>query len=257
MSAGHGHKRANLKHPKELKKLMTTGGAPELMQRWQSLDVDHDVTDLAGYNIAGTVRYLDKDFFRALLDPAYATQILGEPIDTGLPPDQTVECIAEHESDEKVILDGDNPIDGYLEAHELATVGEHERVIGFGGSPLKYERGLQRAIKFCEQKTPANPPHDLCCAPLLDNPDKNDLRVLKLLRQRGVADAFKLAKSTVEYAKATVANQCAGCKNWQNDRSADLSTCSLIEGLVRRDRWCKKFEATENQITGKTVERKP
>jgi hypothetical protein len=37
MSAGHGHPRYNLKHPPELAKLLSTGGAPELMKRWQSL----------------------------------------------------------------------------------------------------------------------------------------------------------------------------------------------------------------------------
>jgi hypothetical protein len=136
MSAGHGHSRDNLHSHRELEKLLGSGGAPELMARWQHVDVDHDMPDLAGYDVAGTTRYLDRDFLHALLDPEYAKQIIGEPIDTGLSPEDTLDAIVGlkpepgpgHECIEKVILDADNPIDGYLEAHELATCGEHEIV---------------------------------------------------------------------------------------------------------------------------------
>jgi hypothetical protein len=40
--------------------------------------------DLAGYDVAGTTRYLDRDFVHALLDPEYSKKVIGEPIDTGL-----------------------------------------------------------------------------------------------------------------------------------------------------------------------------
>ena len=85
--------------------ILSTGSAPDIMKRWQKLDPDHDIPDLAGYNIAGTVRYIDRDAFRALIDPEYAKHILGEAIDTGLTPEQTIQCLIEHEGDEKVILD--------------------------------------------------------------------------------------------------------------------------------------------------------
>jgi hypothetical protein len=148
VSAGHGHnRRPNLKHPNELRKLLTTGGAPELMQRWHSLDVTHDIPDLAGYNVPGTTRYLDRDFFHALTDPAYAPHLGIGPIDTGLSPADTVECLMRHEGVEKVILDADNPIDTYLPAHEHSTIAEHELVRQKGGTPLKYERGLKKARK--------------------------------------------------------------------------------------------------------------
>ena len=61
------------------------------MKRWRKLDPDHDLPDLAGYNVAGTVRYIDRDAFRALTDPEYAKHILGEEIDTGLTPEQTIQ----------------------------------------------------------------------------------------------------------------------------------------------------------------------
>ena len=54
-----------------------------------------------------------------------------------------------------------------------------------GGRPVKYENGLEKIIKFCEAKTPERIPADFACAPLLDNADENDERVLKILRQMG------------------------------------------------------------------------
>src|SRR5438132_14224352 len=97
MSGGHGHPRPNLRHPKELAKLLSEGGASELMKRWQDLDVDHDMADLAGYNTTGTARFLDRDFVRALLDPAHAEEVGVGPIDTGLSPDDSIACLPGHE----------------------------------------------------------------------------------------------------------------------------------------------------------------
>lgn len=247
MSAGHSHKRPNLRHPSELKHLLAGGEAPELMKRWQSLDVDHDVTDLAGYNVAGTVRYLDKDFFRALLDPDYATEILGEPIETGLRPHDTVDCILRHEAVEKVILDGSNDVDSYLGAHELATTAEHDLVRSKGGKPIQYERGLKKAIAYCEAKTPKVVAQDFACAPLLDDPDKHDHRALRAMRKLGIADAFKAPKRKFKYGRSTGADRCDGCEHWLGDLPPPLSRCSEIDGAVRADRWCSKFEAKEAQ----------
>lgn len=247
MSAGHGHSRANTKHPSELKHLLATGGAPALMKRWQALDVDHDVADLAGYNVAGTVRYLDRDFFKALLDPEYATEILGEPIDTGMAPHDTVDAILTHEGIEKVVIDSQNDIDTYLAAHEYATCGEHQLVTAKGSTPLKYERGLKKAIEFCEKKKLKLVDQDFSCAPLLDDPDKNDKRALKELRALGIADAFKKSKGPVEYSKSTGADRCDGCEHWlaSKDTGPELSRCQLIDGLVRVDRWCRLYEKME------------
>ena len=245
MSAGHGHPRPNLKHPRELAKLLGQGGAPELMHRWQKLDVDHDICDTAGYNVAGTVRYLDRDAFHALLDPDYATHILGEPIDTGLSGEETIQCLADHEGTEKVILDASNPIDSYEGAHEMATCAEHEQVRKFGGSPIKYERGLKKIIAFCEKKNPQNPPHDLACATYLDDPDADDKRTLKAFQQKGVLDSFKTSKRALDYSHATGADQCVRCAHWQGDRVHELSLCQIADGLVRNDRWCNKFLAAQ------------
>lgn len=249
MSAGHGHKRANMRHPGELKQLLATGGAPELMKRWQALDVDHDVADLAGYNVAGTVRYLDKDFFRALLDPAYAEEIFGVPVDTGMSPEDAVDCLLEHEGVEKVILDSDNDVDTYQAAHELATVAEHEKVRSKGGSPIKYERGLKRAVEWCARKALKSVDPDFSCAPLLDDPDKSDHRALRELRRLAIEDAFKGPKHRSKYSRSTGADRCDGCTHWlaSADTGPELSRCTEIDGLVRADRWCSKWEARDGQ----------
>lgn len=252
MSAGHGHARPNHRHPDEVKTLMASGGAPELMKRWQRLDVDHDVPDLAGYNVAGTVRYLDRDFFKALLDDDYATEILGEPIDTGMSPEDTVECLLEHEGTEKVLLDADNDVDNYLAAHELATVAEHEKVRAKGGSPMKYERALKAAIAYCEHKAPVTVDKDFACAPMLDSPDRLDKVALRAMQRLGVPDASKEAKAKVGYTKSTGEDQCADCAHWEAspDTGPDLSRCETVCGLVRRDRWCKKFEDRDEHGEG-------
>jgi hypothetical protein len=245
VSAGHGHSRPNLKHPKELAKLLTEGGAPELMHRWQRLDPDHDINDLAGYNVAGTVRFIDRDAFHALLNPAYAEHIGVGPIDTGLSGEDTIACIIEHESDEKVLLDADNNVNTYPGAHEFASTGEDEKVIAKGSTPLRYNRGLKKLIEFCAKKNPVKVPRDYACAPLLDDPDANDKRVLARLRQLGVIDAFKVSKASQDYSKAVGADKCFVCKGWQGDRSHDLSPCAVVDGLVTKNRWCRAFKTME------------
>jgi len=246
MSAGHGHKRANLKHPRELRKLLTSGGAPELMARWQRLDVDHDIPDLAGYNVFGTVRFLDRDFFRALLDPEYAEHIGLGKIDTGLSPDDAIECLLRHEAVEKVILDADNDIDVYDPAHEYATLAEHECVRQKNGRPIPYERALKKSIKFCARKPLQIVPRDLGCGPYLDETDANDKRIIEDFRRLGVEDAFKESKRSADYSKATGEDQCHRCAFWQGGRALDLSPCAKVAGLVRKDRWCRKYKARQS-----------
>lgn len=255
MSAGHGHKRDNHRHHSELKELLASGDAPQLMQRWQNLDVDHDVPDLAGYNVAGTTRYLDKDVLKALLDPEYAKQI-GLEIDTGLSVDDTVECLLTHEGVEKVILDADNDVDTYLAAHELATAAEHEQVRLKQGSPVRYERGLKKAIEYCERKAPAKVAPDFSCASLLEDPDKHDKTAVKALKRLAISDAFKASRMSVDYSRSKDGTRCDGCARWlaSDDTGPDLSRCAIVEGLVRADRWCKKFEPAQAETGGDAPE---
>lgn len=246
MSVGHDHKVPNmLAHTRELKRLLSRGDAPHLMKRWSHFDIDHDIPYLCGYNVQGTTRYADRDFIRALYDPKYAEATIGQPIETGLTPEQTLECALWHEAVEKVLLDAANPVNEYEAAHEFATAAEHEKVWALGGTPFRYERGLERIIKFCQSKQPKLVPKDYCCAPYLDDPDSLDLRLLQAFRQLGVVDASKLSKRSVEYSRGDGHDQCAGCTHWQARGADNLSTCAVTEGLVRTTNWCKKFEPKE------------
>lgn len=266
MSAGQKHREPSLfvETPKiraTLHRLLTTGHAPALMRRWQHLDLDHDCPYLAGYNVMGDTRFLDRDFVRALLHPGFAEHILGAPIDTGMSPDDTIECILEHEAVEKVIQDDpDNPLDLYdqhdepggMGPHEYATFAEHELVKQKGGKPHVYERGLERIIKFCEHKPLTKVRKDYACAPLLDDPDSTERRILQELRRLGVVDAFKVSKETVDYGPGHQ-DHCSACANWQGDRGSRdelqrnvlgvmLRPCAIVDGLVANSRWCNRFK---------------
>jgi hypothetical protein len=246
MSAGHGHKREHDKTPSQLRKLQQDPDYRQLWQRWQRVDTDHDMVDLAGYNLWGTVRYIDRDLFHALIDPNYARHLGIGPIDTGLSPEDTIACLLDHEGIERTLMDADNDIDTYLPAHEFATVGEHECARAKKTTPLKYERGLAKAIEWCEKKTPTKVPQDFSCAPLLDDPDHNDKRVLEILKKLGIPDASKISKETVDYSKSSGQDRCDGCKHWLNpDRSSVHSLCDVVAGLVRDDRWCTKYDAAK------------
>jgi hypothetical protein len=255
MSVGHHHKEPNLfaETPRiraTLHRLLSQPDAIALMRRWQRVDFEHDIVYLAGYNVWGTTKFADRDFVRALYDPAYAEHIIGTAINTGLSPDDTLHCIFTHEEVEKVILDADNPVDFYdydetpggFGAHEYGTFAEHEQVRAKGGNPHRYETGLERIIHFCAHKPLIRVPKDYACAPLLDDPDANERRVISTLRKMGIEDAFKLGKKGVDYSLSTGLDHCAACINWGGARDRELMTCAVVDGLVRTDRWCTKCE---------------
>lgn len=247
MSAGHPHAQRVSRDKLQLPELLKTGGAPEMLHRFKRLDVDHDIHDLAGYNVLGTVRYLDRDVFKALTDPEYATKLGIGPIDTGLSAEDTIECLMMHEAIEKALLDADNTIDTYDVAHEWATVGEHVAVEKKGSTPRKYEEALKKAIAYCEKKKLKAPAVDLACAPMLDDPTiEDDKAALKQLAAAGNLDASKVSKKSVGYTKSTKSDQCRSCTHWQGHDEDVLTTCELVAGLVRLDRWCKKFKASEH-----------
>jgi predicted aspartyl protease len=254
MSSGHHHRVPNLLHAGAglaLNFILKTGSSPALMNRWQRSDFDYDVPFTTGYNVSGTVRYADRDFVKALYDPTYARRLIGEPIDTGLSPDDTLECLLRHEAVEKVILDSDCPIDEYNPssgglgpgAHDYGTFAEHQLVRQKGSAPHKYERGLEKIIHYCLHKPLTRVPSDLACAPLLDDPDLHILSVLDALIRLGIQDASRLSKAAVEYGGPGIKDCCSTCSHWLAERGQELSRCELVEGLVRHDRNCTRFRS--------------
>lgn len=191
-----------------------------------------DVPYAGGMSIDGKTVYIDRHFYREIMDGRIEVR--------GMTSDQIVQAIIEHEHTEKAILDGDNPCDTYPAAHEYATTSEHDFVSKLGVDPERYEASLEQAIRRCLRRVPAQPPIDLWCGPILDDPTAEDKRILSDLRRRGVRDAFKLSKEEVRYSIG--AERCEDCKMMQRpDRT--LSECDLVSGLVRNNRRCDRFEA--------------
>jgi hypothetical protein len=108
MSAGHYHRYPSLLSPgfrAPLAWMLANGDGPELMKRWTALNYDYDIVYGTGYNVQGTTRYVDRDLMRCLYDAAYAEKLVGRPINTGMSPDDTLDCLLRHETVEKVLMD--------------------------------------------------------------------------------------------------------------------------------------------------------
>lgn len=236
MSAGH--LRGEERSPAELRKILAEGDTAKLLAQPVKVDCSHDIPDLGGISVDRRTVYLDRKFVEDLK--------AGKIHVPGMTWPQVMACIGRHEHVEKSIIDGDNPIETYLPAHELATVAEHEKV----PDPARYEAALKPAIKRAEHEDPKNPPRDLWCGPYLDDPDADDKRQLRIFRAKGVMDAFKVSKVSVSYRMARMATKpdvcCIKCSMWERDTVQDggaLAQCEIVSGLVRKDRLCDRFEA--------------
>jgi broad specificity phosphatase PhoE len=243
MSAGAEHRTpSRLAHGGAVESLMKSGGAPSLMRRWQKIDFDNDIPFGSGYNVDGTVVYLDRDLVRALFDPDYAQQLVGHEIDTGMTPHDAVGCLWRHEQVEKVLSDSDNHITSYEAAHDYASAAEHDMVRQQGSTPVKYEAALKPLFAYCARKTLKQVPKDLSAAPALDEP-----AILAKLKAAGVEDADKVSKQSVNYGKGHGDEQCSRCTMWMGQDNSPLAPCSLVEGLVRDTFLCDKFAAQDHE----------
>lgn len=129
-----------------------TAAAAKLRQRFNDLDVSHDIPSGIGCNVDGTVRYIDKDLFDAIIDGK---------VDTGLTPEQTIECLAEHIEAEKIIAEQDNGIEHWADISLLAHHAEADKVVELGGNVEAYDQALAPLFIACKQKEPKNPAPDL------------------------------------------------------------------------------------------------
>lgn len=118
---------------------------------FRALDVDHDIPDGIGCNAEGTIRYIDKDLFRAILDGS---------ADTGLTPEQVIECLVANIEAERETADANPDMpwhDVSLEGHKA----EAEKVESFGGNVTAYDQALAPLFIACKDKKPKNVPADL------------------------------------------------------------------------------------------------
>lgn len=137
-------------HPGELAPML--GAAADLRKRFTHLDVEHDIPDGVGCNTAGTIRYIDRDLFNAVVD--------GQA-DTGLTPEQVIDCLVEHIEAEKSLADHDNGVDHWADLSLLAHEAEAKKVESFGGNIDQYDKALAPLFIACKQKEAKNVPDDL------------------------------------------------------------------------------------------------
>jgi hypothetical protein len=232
-----GHRSGEERTPAELKKILAQGDTQKLVDEHFTLDNRYDIPDLGGCSVDRETVYIDRTFAAAVR--------AGKVKVPHLSAQDILNAIATHEHVEACIVDGDNPIDLYHEAHEYATTAEHEHVCSLGADPERYEAALKEWIERAEHEDPTNPPRDLWCAPYLDEPDADDQRQLKMFRAKNVVDAFKVSKASVKYDKAKGEDCCGECEHWMRNTKQDAghnAMCEGVSGLVRDTRWCTRFE---------------
>lgn len=146
---------------------------------------DFDIPDLAGYSTNGRRLFVDRHLAQARPDIA------------GMPYEQWIQVLVGvdlkvnrcgHEPAEKAAID----VWGYAytAAHEdIAEPNEHEFAKGIGLDWPAYVRELKPWIKRAEHELIERPPPDLDCRPYYDDPDADDIRILRRLAGLGVIDA--------------------------------------------------------------------
>jgi len=185
MSAGHPHRRPNLRHDIELAALRRDPAVAARLGRPFTIDTRHDVADLAGYDTAGATIYIDRHLAAALRAGRVA---LPGRRSAHIAP-LVMRALATHEHTEKALIDAKGF--AYQAAHEFATLAEHQVLRAAGVAPFAYEAALRPFIKRVAHERIAAPPKDLDCTPYRDDPDATDRRVLAIYRRLGVTDAAR------------------------------------------------------------------
>ena len=238
-----GHLRYETKPRAELYAILGQGDTAQFKAQPVKLDHSYDVADAGGISVDRKTVFIDEEFYNEIMSGRVRVR--------GMQPRQVVSRIIDHEHTEKVVMDGDNAVNTYPPAHEFATTDEHEGVEEITGkdAEIDYEPGLSDGIKRCMRRflakgRSANPPKELWCGPHLDDPTDDDRKVLDILRAKGVEDAHKVSKETVNYGVGP--EQCRDCRHFGGvvvDGSGPLRKCEIVSGLVRDKLWCKRWSA--------------
>jgi hypothetical protein len=229
MAVGHQHAEGQKKTLAELYQMLGEGDTARLYARPVTLDTSHDIAYAGGNSVDGKTVYIDRRLYADIQSGKIAVR--------GMTAKQIVRCIVEHEHTEWAIMAGDNPVDTYLPSHLFAECKEDEEA---GSSRERYEAALKGPVAACARRDPENPPRDLWCGPYRDSEDARDKELLRLMRAKGVVDAFKRSKFDVHYGIR--ANKCGQCEHY-GEPGKVLSPCSEVGGLVRADRVCDLWEA--------------
>jgi hypothetical protein len=234
-----GNLRYEKKNEDELYEVLGDRDTPELYARKFKVDTTHDIPYMGANSIDGATVYIDRVGYRDCMD--------GITYVRGMSPSQIVRSWIEHEHSEWAIEFGENPSQTYPSSHGYATAKEHKFVKMLPVDPDRYERciksALERAMdRFIAGGTKCNPPYDLWCGPVLDDPDKKDKEVIRILQAKGIKDAFKKSKGEVKYGLGP--NKCKDCAMFgDRDIVPHLRKCDVVNGLVRDEYWCEHWVA--------------
>jgi hypothetical protein len=230
-----GHYRYEAKSEGELYKLLGQGDTAKIYARKPRIDTSFDWPYGGGNSVDGKCVYIDRALYREVMNGVVYVR--------GMTPSQIIQAWVDHEHTEKAVMDGDNAVDSYPPAHGFATTKEHRFVKMLPVNPDRYEEciesGLKRCLKrFIKLGTKANPPRDVWCGPVLDDPDGDDREIIRILRAKGVRDAFKMAKADAHYGFG--GTKCVDCKFFGDGQKTIgvLRPCARLSGLVRANRNC-------------------
>ena len=242
-----GHRRGEAKGGTELHQVLGEADTAHLLQIKRTVDPSHDIAYGGGISVDGRTIYID----RQLRDEVMSGRIYVR----GMTPSQILAAwLKRHEPSEWAIEFGDNPSDTYQSSHGFATALEEEFVRTLGVNPERYEECIKPGLKACIKRfiklgRDANPPKDLWCGPYLDAPDSDDEEILRVMRAKGVKDAFKKSKANVQYSMGE--NECRDCAMFgDKDIHPGLRYCDLVSGLVRKNRWCCLWTARKGKSNG-------
>jgi hypothetical protein len=242
MSSGHLKQQA--KGGVELHQVLGEADTATLLEIRRILDCERDIAYAGGISVDGRTIYIDRQLRAEVLD--------GRVYVRGMTPTQIITAWGRrHEVGEWAIEMGDNPSDTYQSSHGFATAHEEQFVRALGVNPDRYEKCISDGLRRCQERfialgNQANPPTDLWCGPYLDDPDDDDKKILRILRARGVKDAFLKGKASVRYGMGV--RECRDCSMFgDKDVHPDLRRCEAVSGLVRDNRWCCLWAAKKGK----------
>ena len=140
-----------------------------IIRRLKKLDRDHDIPYLAGYNVDGTIIYIDRHMPMSFKQK-------GRTIETD-------RFLILHEEVEKAMIDQLNL--HYLHAHQIATRVEQSAVVACGINWSDYDDFMQTNVKLIGDERLTKIPTDLDLKPYRDEHDTDLLERMARAIERG------------------------------------------------------------------------
>jgi hypothetical protein len=140
-----------------------------IIRRLKKLDRDHDIPYLAGYNVDGTIIYIDRHMPMSFKQK-------GRTIETD-------RFLILHEEVEKTMIDQLNL--HYLHAHQIATRVEQSAVVACGINWSDYDDFMQTNVKLIGDERLTKIPTDLDLKPYRDEHDTDLLERMARAIERG------------------------------------------------------------------------